>query len=341
MVADLSNQFEQQFGTLFVIDFRLCTQLFQYDLFRIVALKIDCIALDALPVLHILQILNEQLILDRHMGKICYVQIKVYEHIFLNTGIRYLDTGNRNKFVHGSSVRFLGLVEHPCCQRHFILLEGLSQILILSDLLFDCFYNLLCLHRGDRMRRGMLNVLFNLCFDQVSCLLDQCICGIRLFNLSMSIRFFQLGIRIGFYCQLSIDHFFGLDFFCFNDIPSLKNRITLLCLRQNIIEFLMGSQHDGIHIPITGALSIGQAQAATYHLLSQNFGCGRPKRNDGIEVVDVPTFFEHIDMDHDLHRIFRIFHIQKQTSVRFGLCAFLFRVDDDCFVAICATTEFV
>ena len=73
----------------------------------------------------------------------------------------------------------------------------------------------------------------------------------------MSIRFFQLGIRIGFYCQLSIDHFFGLDLFCFNDIPSLKNRITLLCLRQNIIEFLMGSQHDGIHIPITGALSIG------------------------------------------------------------------------------------
>lgn len=175
MVADLSNQFEQQFGTLFVIDFRLCTQLFQYDLFRIVALKIDCIALDALPVLHILQILNEKLILDRHMGKICHVQIKVYKHIFLNTGIRYLDTGNRNKFVHGSSVRFLGLVEHPCCQRHFILLEGLSQILILSDLLFDCFYNLLCLHRGDRMRRGMLNVLLNLCFDQVSCLLDQCI----------------------------------------------------------------------------------------------------------------------------------------------------------------------
>lgn len=155
----------------------------------------------------------------------------------------------------------------------------------------------------------------------------------------MSIRFFQLGIRIGFYCQLGIDHFFGLDFFCFNDIPSLKNRITLLCLRQNIIEFIMGSQHDGIHIPIAGALSIGQAQAATYHLLSQNFGCGCPKRDNGIEVVDIPAFFEHIDMDHDLHRIFRIFHIQKQTSVRFGLCAFLLRVDDNRFVSICATTE--
>lgn len=44
---------------------------------------------------------------------------------------------------------------------------------------------------------AVVYVLLNLCFDQVSCLLDQCICGIRLFNLSMSIRFFQLGIRIG------------------------------------------------------------------------------------------------------------------------------------------------
>ena len=191
------------------------------------------------------------------------------------------------------------------------------------------------------MSWGMLNMVLDLCLNQLRCFLEQRICGIRLFNLSMSIRFFQLGIRIGFYCQLSIDHFFGLDLFCFNDIPSLKNRITLLCLRQNILEFIMCSQHDGIHIPITGALSIGQAQAATYHLLSQNFGCGRPKRDNGIEVVDIPAFFEHIDMDHDLHRIFRIFHIQKQTSVRFGLCAFLLRVDDDRFVAIRTTTEFV
>ena len=84
----------------------------------------------------------------------------------------------------------------------------------------------------------------------------------------MSIRFFQLGIQVGFYCQLGIDHFFGFDFFCFNDIPRLKNRITLLRLRQNIIEFVMGSQHDSIHIPVTGALPIGQAQATTYHLLS-------------------------------------------------------------------------
>ena len=102
--------------------------------------------------------LDKMMLLD---GITCHESTKrkleVYEHIFLNTGIRYLDTGNRNKFVHGSSVRFLGLVEHPCCQRHFILLEGLSQILILSDLLFDCFYNLLCLHRGDRMRWGKAN----------------------------------------------------------------------------------------------------------------------------------------------------------------------------------------
>lgn len=59
MVADLCNQLEQQLGAFFVVDLRFLSELLQYDLFRIVALKIDCIALDALPVLHILQILNE------------------------------------------------------------------------------------------------------------------------------------------------------------------------------------------------------------------------------------------------------------------------------------------
>ncbi len=45
--------------------------------------------------------------------------------------------------------------------RHFILLESLSRVLILGNLLFDRFYDLLRLHRGDRMCRGVLNVLLN------------------------------------------------------------------------------------------------------------------------------------------------------------------------------------
>ena len=257
MVADLSNQFEQQFGTLFVIDFRLCTQLFQYDLFRIVALKIDCIALDALPVLHILQILNEKLILDRHMGKICHVQIKVYKHIFLNTGIRNLNAWNRDEFIHSSPVRFLGLLKHPCGNRHFVLFERLTKVFVLGYLLLDRFYDLLCLRRSNRVGRGVLNMFLDLRLNQLRCFLEQCIRGIRLFNFGMGICLFQFGIRLGINRQLGINDLFRLYFLNFDHISGLEDRIALLRFCQDIVELIMGSQHDGIHIPITGALPIG------------------------------------------------------------------------------------
>ena len=140
---------------------------------------------------------------------------------------------------------------------------------------------------------------------------------------------------------MGTDYFFWLDFLCFDYIPGLEDRIALLRLCQNIIEFIVGGQHDRIHISIPGALTIRQTQTSADHLLTQNFGCCRPKRDDGIEVVDIPSFFEHIDMDHDLHRIFGILHVQKQTGVCLSLGAFLLGMDDDCFIAVCAVAEFI
>ncbi len=62
---------------------------------------------------------------------------------------------------------------------------------------------------------------------------------------------------------------------------------------------------------------------------------------DGIEVIDIPALFQHIDMDDDFHRVFRVLDIEEQTGVRLGLGAFLLGVDDDGFVAICAVAEFI
>ena len=106
------------------------------------------------------------------MGKICHIQIKVHEHIFLNPSVRYLDARNQNKFVLGSPVGFRGLIKHPRRQRHFILFEGLPQVLILGNLLFYSFDDLLRLYWGDRVRRCMLDMLLDFCFDQICHLFD-------------------------------------------------------------------------------------------------------------------------------------------------------------------------
>ena len=103
----------------------------------------------------------------------------------------------------------------------------------------------------------------------------------------------------------------------------------------------MSSQHDRIHISISGALTIRQTQTSADHLFTEDFGCSGAKRHDGIEVIDIPSLFQHIDMDDDFHRVIRVLDIKEQTGVRLGLGAFLLGVDDDGFVAVCAVAEFI
>ena len=110
MVTDLGDQLEQQLGAFFIIDFRLLTKLLQNDLFRIVSIKIDGIAFDALTILHILQILHQQFVLDGHMSELGHIQVKVHEHILFNAGIGHFDPRDGNKFDDRSSMGFLCLV---------------------------------------------------------------------------------------------------------------------------------------------------------------------------------------------------------------------------------------
>ena len=70
-------------------------------------------------------------------------------------------------------------------------------------------------------------------------------------------------------------------------------------------------------------------------MLSENLGCRRAKRHNGIEVIDIPTFLEHVDVDHNFHRVSGILHIQKQPCVGFGFCTFLLGI------AVCTAPELV
>mgnify|MGYP002508245545 CR=1 FL=1 len=53
------------FTAFHVVDFRFIAELFQNHLLGVVALKVNSVPFDPLPVLHILQVLNKQFVLDR------------------------------------------------------------------------------------------------------------------------------------------------------------------------------------------------------------------------------------------------------------------------------------
>ena len=169
MIADLGNQFEQQCRAFFIVNLRLYTQLLQNNLFGIKSIKVNGISLDTHSVLHILQILNQQFIADRHMGEIYHIQIKIYEYIFLNTGIRNFNAWNRNKLCLCRTMCFLCFMQNPRRQRHLVLTEHITQILVSAELLLSNFRNLPCLFRGHSMLRCILNIACNFCVDDFGC----------------------------------------------------------------------------------------------------------------------------------------------------------------------------
>ena len=114
------------------------------------------------------------------------------------------------------------------------------------------------------------------------------------------------------------DEFLGLD-----DVACLENGVAFLSLGQNVGELVVGGEHDRVHVPVAGALPVGQAQAPAHHLLPQDFGGRGAQRDDGVEVVDVPALFQHIDVDDDFHRVLRILHIQQQAGVGLAFRALL------------------
>ena len=134
---------------------------------------------------------------------------------------------------------------------------------------------------------------------------------------------------------------FRHDFLCLNNISGFKYRIALLRLFQNIGKFIMGGQHDCIHITVSCTLPIGQSQTTSHHLLTQNFRSSSAERSNGVEIIYIPAFFQHVDVNYDFYWIFRVFYIKQQTSICIAFGAFLLRMDNDGFIAICAASEFI
>ena len=140
-----------------------------------IALKINGVALDSLPVTHVLKILNQQLVFDWHVVKHTEIKIKVHKDIFLHPCVRYSNTGNGNELSNDRRVGLLCLFLQPCKEGVFIVLKDLSPILIFFQLLRHCLYNFL-LFRVSKDKRYfpvLCNVVYRFHLQIGFCRLQQ------------------------------------------------------------------------------------------------------------------------------------------------------------------------
>ena len=111
MITKLRDQFEQKGRAFFVIDLRLFAQFLYNDLFRVVSLKINRISLDALSIIHVLQILYKKLIANRNVREISQIEVKIQKNIFLYTGVSDFDTRDRDEFRFSRHMRLFCLIQ--------------------------------------------------------------------------------------------------------------------------------------------------------------------------------------------------------------------------------------
>ena len=218
---------------------------------------------------------------------------------------------------------FLGLVQHPGGEGHFVLPENISQILVLRDFLLHLSHDFLRLSGGYGVLQGGLDLCGDGLLDELHCSFQQSVSGVGLLHSGLLIGGFQCLVRFQVKGKLGVCDLLRDDLLCLDDVARLENGVALLCLGQNVGKLVVGGQHDRVYIPVAGARPIGQTKTPAHHLFPQDFGRRGTQRHNGVEVVDVPALFQHIDMDDDFHRIIRTLHIQQQAGVGLAFRALL------------------
>ncbi|OPY77479.1 MAG: hypothetical protein A4E70_02589 [Syntrophus sp. PtaU1.Bin005] len=88
-------------------------------------------------------------------------------------------------------------------------------------------------------------------------------------------------------------------------------RIGAVGLVDDFLKLVVGDDVQTVHGHDAGPFAVGQAEAPADGLFNEDAGIGRPEGNDGIEVRYVPSFFEHVDVNDDLRRFRRRFHLEQ------------------------------
>ena len=102
-------------------------------------------------------------------------------------------------------------------------------------------------------------------------------------------------------------------------------------------------RHDGqaIHCRDSHPLAVGQAQPPADGLFHQGPGVRGPQGDDGIEIRNVPSLFEHIDVDDDLDRVVPVFNVQQLLDDLVFLFAAHVRVDGNHLAFVSSLEESV
>ena len=94
-----------------------------------------------------------------------------------------------------------------------------------------------------------------------------------------------------------------------------------------------------IEILISCLLAKRQTKASSYGLHSQNIALGSIQRNDGKEVVYIPTFLQLIYMQDYLNRIRGTLNGKQESDILLGFLTSLFGVDLDYLTLVLTVQE--
>ena len=128
------------------------------------------------------------------------------------------------------------------------------------------------------------------------------------------------------------------------DIPADDNagaddRVGPVGFVDDLLEAVVRDDGQAVHGRNARPLAVGQTQAAADGLLDEGFRVGGAERDDGVEVRHVPSLLEHVDVDHDLDRVVRVFDGEEQLDVLVLLHPLLLGVDLDDLALVLAAEE--
>ena len=72
----------------------------------------------------------------------------------------------------------------------------------------------------------------------------------------------------------------------------------------------MGDDVETIDCCNASPFAVGKSQAPTDRLFNQDTGVGSAEGDDGVEICNVPAFFEHVDVDDDFGGFVGAFHFE-------------------------------
>ena len=103
----------------------------------------------------------------------------------------------------------------------------------------------------------------------------------------------------------------------------------------------MAHNRKTIHFRDTCSLTVRQPQSSSDCLFSESFRSGCTQRNNCVQIIDVPSFFQHIHMNDDFNAVVGIFQGQQFFNIFILFCTTLGRVDFQDLVLIVSPEELI